>query len=181
VQQQIVLTCGFNITANFGKAVSKGGEMEVEFRPTDDLTLGGGFGYTDATLKNDVPGTAAKSGDPLQNVPKWTATASIEYRRRLSDTLKGFGRLDYSYVGPANFLYDRTSPFYRRPGFSIFNTRIGINPANGPWDASLFVNNLLDKRGETDLPVAISADLPTTRRIALNQPRTIGLNFGYHF
>jgi outer membrane receptor protein involved in Fe transport len=181
VQQQIVLTCGFNITANFGKAVSKGGEMEVEFRPTDDLTLGGGFGYTDATLKNDVPGTAAKSGDPLQNVPKWTATASIEYRRRLSDTLKGFGRLDYSYVGPANFLYDRTSPFYRRPGFSIFNTRIGINPANGPWDASLFVNNLFDKRGETDLPVAISADLPTTRRIALNQPRTIGLNFGYHF
>ena len=34
VQQQIVLNCGFNITANFGKAVSKGGELEINYRPT---------------------------------------------------------------------------------------------------------------------------------------------------
>jgi outer membrane receptor protein involved in Fe transport len=181
VQQQIVLQCGFNITANFGKAVSKGGELEVEFRPTENLTLGGGFGYTDASLKNDVPGTAAKSGDPLQNVPKWTASGSIEYRRKLNDAFKGFGRIDYSYLGPANFIYDRASPFYRRPGFSIFNARIGIDPVKGPWEASVFVNNIFDKRGETDLPVAISADLPTTRRIALNQPRTIGVGLGYRF
>ena len=181
VQQQIVLNCGFNLTANFGKAVSKGGELEVEFRPVEALTLGAGFGYTDATLKNNVPGTAAQNGDQLQDVPKWTASASIEYRHQLNDNYKGFVRGDFSYLGPADFLYDRTSPFYRRPGFSIFNARIGFDPVKGPWEVSAFVNNIFDKQGETDLPVAISADLPTTRRIALNQPRTIGVGVGYRF
>lgn len=181
VQQQIVLQCGFNVTANFGKAVSKGGELEIEFRPIKQLTLGAGFGYTDAKLKNDVPGTAAKDGDQLQNVPKWTASGSVEYSDQLSDRYKGFGRVDFSYLGPADFLYDRTSPFYRRPGFSIFNARVGVNPVEGPWEVSAFINNIFDKKGETDLPVAISADLPTTRRIALNQPRTIGLGVGYRF
>ena len=181
VQQQIVLNCGFNLTANFGKAVSKGGELEVEFRPVEDLTLGAGFGYTDATLKNNVPGTAAQNGDQLQDVPKWTASVSVEYRHQLNDDYKGFVRGDFSYLGPADFLYDRTSPFYRRPGFSIFNARIGFDPVKGPWEVSAFVNNIFDKQGETDLPVAISADLPTTRRIALNQPRTIGVGVGYRF
>lgn len=181
VQQQIVLQCGFNITANFGKAISKGAELEVEFRPTRQVTLGAGFGYTDATLRNNVPGTAAQKGDQLQNTPKWTANASAEYHDQLSTTLKGFARLDYSYVGPADFLYDRTSPFYRREGFSVFNARIGVDPLEGPWDASVYINNMFDKQGATDLPVAISADLPTTRRVALNQPRTVGVTLGYHF
>ncbi|MES2055011.1 MAG: TonB-dependent receptor, partial [Pseudomonadota bacterium] len=181
VQQQIVLQCGFNITANFGNAVSKGGELEVEFRPTRQITLGGGFGYTDATLSNDVPGTAAKKGDQLQNTPKWTANASAEYHDRINDAVKGFARLDYSYIGPADFLYDRTSPFRRRQGFSVINARIGIDPVDGPWEASLYINNMFDKQGATDLPVAISADLPTTRRVALNQPRTVGVALGYRF
>lgn len=181
VQQQIVLQCGFNITANFGNAVSKGGELEIEFRPIKPLTLSAGFGYTDARLKNDVPGTAAKDGDQLQNVPKWTVTASAEYADRINDDYKGFARIDFSYLGASDFLYDRTSPFYRRPAFSLFNARIGIDPVNAPWEISAFINNITDKRGQTDLPVAISADLPTTRRIALNQPRTIGVGVGYRF
>ena len=44
-----------------------------------------------------------------------------------------------------------------------------------------YVANVFDKRGETDLPVAISADLPSTRRVAINQPRTIGFTIGYSF
>ncbi|HEX7853516.1 MAG TPA: TonB-dependent receptor [Sphingobium sp.] len=181
VQQQIVLQCGFNITANFGKAVSKGGELEIEFRPIKQITLGGGFGYTDSTLSNDVPGTPAKAGDQLQYVPKWTGNASAEYADDITASLKGFVRADWTYLGPASFLYDKTSPFYRRDGFSIFNARVGLNPIRGPWEASIYVNNLLDKRGATDLPVAISADLPTTRRVALNQPRTVGVSLGYRF
>jgi hypothetical protein len=45
----------------------------------------------------------------------------------------------------------------------------------------LYATNLFDKHGETDLPVAISADLPTTRRVALNQPRTIGVTLQYQY
>jgi outer membrane receptor protein involved in Fe transport len=180
VQQQIVLSCGYNITANFGNAVSEGGELEVRYMPVRALTLSAGVGYTDAHLKNDVPGTSAKDGDRLPNVPRLSASTSAEYRHSVNSEYDGFVRADISYVGNETFLYDRTSPFYRRGGFATTNVRLGIEGHNG-IDVSLYATNLFDKRGETDLPVAISADLPTTRRVAINQPRTIGVTFQYQY
>jgi outer membrane receptor protein involved in Fe transport len=180
VQQQIVLGCGYNITANFGKAVSQGAELEMKFLPINAVTLSAGFSYNDAHLKNDVPGTSAKDGDRLVNVPRFTGSLAAEYRRRVNAQYDGFMRADVSYVGDSNFLYDRESPFYRRKGFATTNVRVGVEGRNG-FDISLYATNLFDKRGETDLPVAISADLPTTRRVALNQPRTIGVTLQYQY
>ncbi|CAN7364510.1 TonB-dependent receptor [Phenylobacterium sp. LjRoot225] len=181
VQQQIVLACGFNLTANFGKAYSRGGELEMVFRPDRHFTFNAAAGYTNARLKNDVPGTDAKDGDALQNVPHWNATAGVEYQTQFGADYSGYGRVDYSYVGPSNFLFDRTSPFYRRKGFAVVNTRVGLQKDGQAWELSLFVNNLFDIQGETDLPVAISADLPTTRRVGLNQPRTVGMAVEYKY
>jgi outer membrane receptor protein involved in Fe transport len=180
VQQQIVLGCGYNITANFGKAVSQGAELEMKFLPVNAVTLSAGFSYNDAHLKNDVPGTSAKDGDRLVNVPRFTGSLAAEYRRRVNAQYDGFMRADLSYVGDSNFLYDRESPFYRRKGFATTNIRVGVEGRNG-FDISFYATNLFDKRGETDLPVAISADLPTTRRVALNQPRTIGVTLQYQY
>jgi iron complex outermembrane recepter protein len=180
VQQQIVLGCGYNITANFGNAVSQGAELEMKFLPINAVTLSAGLSYNDAHLKNDVPGTSAKDGDRLVNVPRFTGSLAAEYRRRVNAEYDGFMRADLSYVGDSNFLYDRESPFYRRKGFATTNVRVGVEGRNG-FDISLYATNLFDKRGETDLPVAISADLPTTRRVALNQPRTIGVTLQYQY
>jgi iron complex outermembrane receptor protein len=180
VQQQIVLSCGYNITANFGSAVSDGGELEINYLPSNDITLSLGAGYNDAHLENDVPGTPAKDGDRLTNVPRFSGSASGEYRFPVNATYEGFMRGDVSFVGDSTFLYDRTSPFYRRGGFATTNLRAGVRGGNGV-DMSVYVTNAFDKRGETDLPVAISADLPTTRRVALNLPRTIGMTVEYHF
>lgn len=180
VQQQIVLGCGYNITANFGEATSNGGELEISYLPTNDITLGLGAGYNDAHLDNDVPGTPAKDGDRLTNVPRFSGSASGEYRFPVNDAYEGFVRGDVSFIGNATFLYDRTSPFYRRGGYAVTNLRAGLRGGNG-LDWSVYVTNVFDKRGETDLPVAISADLPTTRRVAINQPRTIGFTVGYSF
>ena len=57
---------------------------------------------------------------------------------------------------------------------------IGLE-APDSWKASLFLNNAFNKIGETALPVAIAADLPTTRRIAVNTPRTVGILLQYAF
>jgi hypothetical protein len=54
---------------------------------------------------------------------------------------------------------------------------------HGSWRASrqrsLFVTNALDRHGETELPLSNGVDLPTQRRIALNRPRTIGLEIRF--
>jgi len=48
------------------------------------------------------------------------------------------------------------------------------------WTGSLFVTNALDRHGETELPLSNGVDLPTQRRIALNRPRTIGLEIRFN-
>ena len=92
----------------------------------------------------------------------------------------GFARVDYSYSGSANSLYDRSSPFYKRAAYSITNLKFGM-VGSGNWRSTFFIDNVFDSIGQTDLPTAISADLPSTRRYAITRPRTVGisLNYGY--
>jgi iron complex outermembrane receptor protein len=49
------------------------------------------------------------------------------------------------------------------------------------WSGGLFVTNALDKRAETELPLSNGIDLPTQRRIAMNRPRTIGLDIRFDY
>jgi len=49
------------------------------------------------------------------------------------------------------------------------------------WTAGLFVANALDRHAETELPFSNGFDLPTQRRIALNRPRTIGVDIRFDY
>lgn len=183
VQQQIDLQCGFNITANFGTATSKGVEVEVNYHPIKSLNLRLTGNKTQAELGNDVPGTPAKSGDQLVSVPKWAASASADYNFNLSNNRPAYMRVDYSYTGSSISLYDRTSPFYQSKAYSLVNLRLGIKPfsadSDSHWSASVFMDNVFNKIGQTSLPEAISTDLSNTRRVAITRPRTIGINLNY--
>jgi iron complex outermembrane receptor protein len=180
VQQQIVLNCGFNITANFGGAVSKGAELEATLRPIPPLRLSSGFGYTNATLSNAVPGTGAQKGDPLLDVPHWNASGSADYTVPINDAYSGFGLVGFTYTGDSIALYDKTSPFSPKKGYTLVNLKVGVDQGSR-WEAALFVDNLFNTIGETDLPTALAADLPTTRRYAITQPRTIGLSVNFKY
>jgi outer membrane receptor protein involved in Fe transport len=49
IQQFVYLpTCGYSFTANLGKVQSRGGDIDIRFRPVDTLTLGASVAYTDA-------------------------------------------------------------------------------------------------------------------------------------
>ena len=50
IQQQILLTCGFQYRANAGGAESKGGELEVRAKATEHLELSAGLGYQNAKI-----------------------------------------------------------------------------------------------------------------------------------
>jgi iron complex outermembrane recepter protein len=64
-------------------------------------------------------------------------------------------------------------------GYSLLNLRIGF--AHAAWLAGFFISNALDKHAETELPLANGVDLHTQRRIALNRPRTIGIDVRYDY
>jgi iron complex outermembrane receptor protein len=103
IQQNVYLpSCGEQFTANLGKAKSKGGDLEVLYRPIPALTLDFTAAYTDARLTNSscagalvyntaaaacvAPGATgvpvsrpiASSGDALLGAP-WAFTGAAEY------------------------------------------------------------------------------------------------------
>jgi iron complex outermembrane receptor protein len=176
LQQLIVLpTCGFDITGNFGSATSKGGELEMRYEPVPSLLLTLGAAYNEAKLTASVAGAQGSIGDTLENAPRWMGSGSAEYRREIGPQTSGFARLDFSSTSYQFNNFDKTSPYYERAGYSLANFRLGAE--HGIWKTSLFINNALDKHAETALPLAYGVDLPVTRRLSINQPRTIGVDF----
>jgi hypothetical protein len=73
--------------------------------------------------------------------------------------------------------FDATSIYYNLAGYSLANLRIGAKRRG--FKSSLFINNLFDKHAETALYESYATNLPTTRRIGLNRPRTIGMDLRY--
>jgi iron complex outermembrane receptor protein len=180
VQQLIVLpTCGANITANFGHAQSKGGELEIQAKPVQALLLILGVSYNEAKLLSTIAGAQGQPGNTLEDAPRWIGSAAAEYDVKLSARLSGYARMDANATSVQYNSFDPTSIWYRRAGYSLANLRFGGRSGN--WDASLFAENLFDKHAETAVPVSYAVDLPTTRRLAINQPRAIGLELRWQF
>ena len=171
IQQNISLpTCGLNFTGNFGTASSEGGELEMHYAPTSTLSLTLGAAYNVAKLISTVVGA---KGDPLENTPKWMGSASADYHRQFGNAGLGYARLDYSTTTHQYNNFTPASKYYDRAGYSLANMRVGVKHKG--WDTALFIDNAFNKHAETALPLSYAIDLPTTRRVSLNRPRTIGL------
>jgi iron complex outermembrane receptor protein len=86
-------------------------------------------------------------------------------------------RGDFNSTSREDTSYNPQSVYYNSAGYSLLNLRLGVRHV--AWTGGLFVTNALDKHAETELPLSNGVDLPTQRRIALNRPRTIGLNIRF--
>ncbi len=173
IQQQVRLaSCGFSFTGNLGKAVSKGFDLEVSARLGEHVRLGFTGGYTDAHLAQGVPGAGSK-GDPIQNTPRWTTSQSVELSYPLDE--KWTARLE-----ARNEYYDKSVDVLgAKPSYDLVNASIGANTDR--IDAKLFVKNLTNERADLQNTLSQLANIPAYNRIAINQPRTIGISIGYRY
>jgi iron complex outermembrane receptor protein len=179
IQQNITLpTCGFGFVGNFGKASSKGTEFEMNYDPTRALKLSLSLAYNEAKLTSTIPGAAGEAGQTLEYAPRWMGATSAEYTRQLAANTSGYFRVDFNTSTHENANYDAQSIYYNVAGYSLLNLRIGVKQDS--WQGGVFISNALDKHAETELPLANGVDLPTQRRIALNRPRTIGLDIRFN-
>jgi iron complex outermembrane recepter protein len=180
IQQNIALpTCGFNFVGNFGKASSKGSEFEMNYDPIRALKLTLSFSYNEAKLTSTVPGAAGQAGQTLEYAPRWMGATSAEYTRAIDADTSAYLRGDFSVASREDTSYNSQSIYYNIAGYSLLNLRLGVKHLT--WSGSLFVTNALDKHAETELPLSNAVDLPTQRRIALNLPRTIGLDIRFDY
>jgi iron complex outermembrane recepter protein len=180
LQQLLLLPiCGFDFTGNFGSAVSKGAELQVHYAVSRALLVSVSGSFTQAQLASTVAGAQGMAGDPLENVPKWTGSLDVDYQRPIHPGMNGFAHLDMSTSSRQYNNFVPTSIYYDTGGYTLANARVGIN--TGDWQVAFFVSNLLNKHAETALPNSYAINLPDTRMVSLNRPRTVGLSLQREF
>lgn len=178
IQQRVLLTCGFDFVGNIGSARSQGFELEATARPAEGWFLQAAAGYTDAEFTEDVPGIA-NDGDPLQQVPQWTFSATVDYEAPAFGDYMWFTRSDFSYVDSSiSTVVDSNNPRIR-PSYSLFNTRLGLRSEK--YDVVLFVNNLFDEDAIFSDNRTLAAEAGGRPRIVRGRPRTIGIEFRSRF
>jgi iron complex outermembrane recepter protein len=154
-------SCFNSFTTNFGKAVSRGFDLQFATIPMEGLKLGGNFAYTDAYLVNAAYGAPTNgvipllngAGDKLPNVLPWTAAVNAEYSfdaNLLGEGVKPYIRIDYRWLDagpkgnpeaagydPATQAIGGTAP---NQAYGVLNLRLG--GTRDGLDLSVFVNNI---------------------------------------
>jgi len=161
-------------TFNVPKAKSSGVELEMQARPSDNLTINGGLTYTDARYPEDCAGSQTSAnvlslcGDSLTNAPKWVSILGATYDRDLGSSLKFFvngqvrmesdrrtstqaivvpGAADIAAAGSVQAAVDAAPlvPFDVQDGNIKINMRAGIGDINDAWGIEAWVTNLTNE------------------------------------
>jgi outer membrane receptor protein involved in Fe transport len=199
--------CGQNWNQNGGKARSKGIDLQVDYRPVENVTLNLSLGTTDAKYSEAVLGpkpTVAgvtqavtfNKSDPL-GVPDFQGNVGARFDFSLF-ARKSYARLDYLYTGAytrgSSYGTGNYNPFTREVGaIGQLNGRLGVQVDR--WDLSLYAQNLTNSRkeignagnGRGGCSLTAGADCSTYTlwspfvNQTLQKPRVIGLQANYKF
>ena len=164
---------------NGGRATSQGIELAIQSTPLNGLTIGGWVAWSSAELAEDLPDNASVVGVDKDRLPysaRLSGKLSVDQRFPLTNGMDGFVGAEVSYVS------DRLSSFMRadqlalvggsRPELSAYaRTDVRAGVQYDTWTASLFVNNVTDRRGV----LMRGPDAGPVGSINFIQPRTVGL------
>jgi iron complex outermembrane recepter protein len=179
IQQEILLSCGFQFTANAGAAEIKGGELAVRARPTDPLEMSLGLGYQNAQITQASIESPQAVGSPIYQVPDWTGNGSVSYTLPLAGGWNEVSNLDYSYIGRSFSGNNEPSDPRLRPSYRLLNARLALN--HGPFELALVGKNLTNEVANLGDSRSIAAETPGRPRLFVNQPRTVGIEFRQSF
>lgn len=170
---------GFNGLINSPGIRIKGAELAVAAQPARGLTLSASGAYIDAVYARSVPGTGIVDGAPVDDVAKFTANLSADYRVALSAGVVGSARIGWQHSSPRRFV---AFPGFL-PGDAIDRVDASAGIEFNRLSIALFVDNLADDRGATSfrsvMPISPGGrDDVTAYRL---RPRTIGIKAGFSF
>ncbi len=155
----------FPYIKNVGDAQGLGVDAQITLKPLSWTSLVLTGGYNDVHF---VTSTADKAkGDPTDNAPKWSASASLSLAGPLFWGMSGHGMITYSFEDTTHYIY-RSAAIHNQVGPLHFLTaRLGVDIKQARL--SIFADNLTDYRGRTD------ANRADDTQAARARPRTIGL------
>jgi outer membrane receptor protein involved in Fe transport len=206
IQQNIYLPgCGLQFTSNLGVAAAKGADTQIEWNPTEHVSLEAAIGYTNARYLQDAGGgLIAKAGDAVVGesgtaTAPWTVSLGSQYDFTAFDK-KSYVRVDYQYQSQSHFLTaaeDSTGqydPYTYTPKATSFVSLRGGTTIDR-WNISGFIENLFDSHpvippssyAHSDIdgyyipsPGQPNAPSPLIRDYTF-RPRTFGVTTTYRF
>jgi outer membrane receptor protein involved in Fe transport len=201
IQQNIYLpTCAFQFTANSGNAVSKGGDIQIEYAPTSALDFDLALGHSDARFSENDGTPAhllASKGDAIEGAalgaaPPWTVALGAQYNFVVLNR-KSFLRLDYEYDGHSGVQTPAEDP--RTAVFNPYDftarasefVSVRAGTTIDKWSISAFCDNVFDshpqKLDSSDPNSTIdgyNANPPSSLLSAYTyRPRTIGVTASF--
>ena len=183
---------GFFTVANGDKAKTKGVELELQGRLTDEIGYALGYAYVDAKLtadfNNSTGALIAANGNTLPGVPEHMLNVSVDYTKYISENTEMTLRLGgYVQSSTQNYINnDHATYGHQHKGFSIWNASATLR-----WDETsltIFAKNLFNSDGSTALfseawmgtsPAQNYLGSGAKREITL--PRTIGAAIRHDF
>lgn len=161
-----------------------GGEIDIEFSPTDRLDLRLAMAYVDAEVQ-DVPfssGVAGTSTVLLDREPAYTpdltVNALVRYEWPLASGSRFALQADARYS--AEFYYFLTNyPSTEVDSYVVGNLRASLLSSDERWSIDVFGRNLTDERYN-----GVGFDLSTTcgcSVVSLGEPRTYGVQLRYNW
>ncbi len=162
--------------ASAGKARIYGFEAEATAIVTDNLKLGGTFGYVDAKYKvfTDKRGID-RSKEPFLYVPSYSYSL---YGNLDAPVAKlGVLNLNLDWSWQSSTAYD-AGPNSTEPGYGLLGARVALKFDAAPLTLSIFGTNLLDKDYFSQTP--LESSLGYVFRFA-GRPRTINAELNYQF
>ena len=138
---------------NAGTVSTRGGELDLIWRPMRDLSVTGGAAYTDARVDqfNAPAGSTAaqviQPGTPLAYAPKWKGSLAADYRWRTG------GAVDFIFGAQGNAQSSQLSTFSPDPvvralstikGYTLVNLSAGITDANDRWRVTFQARNVFN-------------------------------------
>jgi outer membrane receptor protein involved in Fe transport len=133
------------LTVNSGQASGPGMDITLSAALSKSLTLDASVGYSD--LVYDVNTAERNKGDPLNFVPRMTASVSLSQRFQWAPSMPGMFRLDFQHSDPVKMIIRNQGVNISGDAVDTLNARIGLEMPK--WQVYLEGRNLTNSNSVT--------------------------------
>ena len=187
---------GFPIAVNGPKARSRGVELSLDGEILPHLTYELGYAFTDAEVAQDfaiqdfgatglVSIVTGKSGDPLPNSPRHSATLGLNYTHELP-FVSGWsmrwhvnGRYRSSTLSQLVSTDPTVPPPFKIAGFSVWDASVDL-ASGAAWYIRLYADNVFNQLAVTGGSDAGQVGI-RAEHYFVGRPRTVGIHVGFKF
>ncbi len=163
-----------------------GGELELQWRPVDNLFISQSVGVKDGEFDNfnsdlDIAASTAANAAVYVNrkgakigFPIGSYQGTVSYRIPLG----GYSlepELDYAFHDGRKPLL--LGPTFNIPAYWLFNANLSLTPDNGPWELALFGRNIFDQKYDLERNFFLGG----INIAAPGQPATVGVRLSVNY